>query len=1042
MAIQSVTRSAGLCTGTTWNSLSNLYALDGVYTSYGKYGTGTLETLSIKQFGFNLPTNATVLGVLVEVNRRCNTNGSYYAFDYSTRLLDDTATPSGTNIADTATHWNTSYSYVGIGGSTNLWGNTLTPSIVNSPEFGFSYAVRVISPDTTTYVYIDHVRMTIYYEVNSSPNAPTDLVPNTNAYRSRAAAQNFTFTYADAEEDACSAYRFNYKKTTDSVYTSSAWINNTTASGGTITHTVAANTFDIDSSYQWYVEVKDSAGAESEDSAVATFNTITTPSVTATAPASGIKKNANQTLTCEWTYSDPNSQAQTAYEVVYQRTSPTTGGEVSTGKLTSVNAYHVFAANALPSTSDPTYQWKVRVYDTEDNASAWSAWKTFEYRKPYATTGTFTSNVIETPRGMYVPATVTFDTTVPANTSAVVEMRTSEDNVTWTEWDDIASGLVYTAPHAYFQYRVTLTPTADLFTTSAFNSISLVYPAQYYDVGEWISPELDCADMVVLSAAMTKDEVLNHGAVAYATRCRGDASAAWSAWNSTLFEDLDAKMQLKITITRDDTSYRYQTPTVDDVVIDVVPNGKRSMWMSQIVDTSQAKTLASSKIVAVTLLNGGQVIIYSRSRTSVGDTWSDWSVALYDGTLTHPENYFIQLMVMLYGDAEIQELTLSLDGDAAVTVLKGGMTPGAEYSFATLNDLAIIVNGDDLPLQWDALSDPETLGTDPPILSIVTTHHNKAWGVDAEAPSRVRYSNILDPTKWDAYDFIDFNPDDGDKITSFIRYGQNLIVSKQRSMAMLTGNKSSNYSVSWLDSETGAVGKNGMCIADTYLVYVAQDGIRFTDLSQSVISTERLMTNWAGINKRRLNQAACVYWKNKCFIALPSVGSLHNDIVFVYDFLRNGWSIIEGWEVSCWKTFNQYGEEILLAGSSVTGQLYNVDVTYYDDTIPVEFEWRSKDFNFKLPEKYKLFRNIFVDIEGVSETTTLEVDLIVDGVVTGTYTTEIPAGAGVKTTRRILPPLYGAVLGAAIGLQVRGRCGIQSITIEYNVRGNIPGGDV
>jgi hypothetical protein len=295
---------------------------------------------------------------------------------------------------------------------------------------------------------------------------------------------------------------------------------------------------------------------------------------------------------------------------------------------------------------------------------------------------------------------------------------------------------------------------------------------------------------------------------------------------------------------------------------------------------------------------------------------------------------------------------------------------------------------------------------------------------------------------WDAYDFIDFNPDDGDQITAILRYGQNLVVSKQRSMALLTGNRSTNYNVSWLDAESGATGANAICVADKYMVYVAQDGIRFTDLAQSVIATERLNPSWEGINKRRLNQAALVYWKNRLFAALPSEGSLYNDTVWVYDFLRNSWSIIDGWEVSSWQKFNQYGEDILLAGSSTTGQIHHVDTTSYDDTIPVKFEWRSKDFNFKTPEKYKLFRNVFIDIEGVSETTNLEVDLIVDGIVKGTYNTVIPGGDGVKHTRRILPPLYGAVLGSAFGLCVRGRCGIQSIIIEYAVRGNIPGGDL
>jgi hypothetical protein len=289
---------------------------------------------------------------------------------------------------------------------------------------------------------------------------------------------------------------------------------------------------------------------------------------------------------------------------------------------------------------------------------------------------------------------------------------------------------------------------------------------------------------------------------------------------------------------------------------------------------------------------------------------------------------------------------------------------------------------------------------------------------------------------------MDFNPDDGDYVSAICRYGTNLIVSKRQSMAVLTGDRKSNYAVTWLDGESGAQGARAICSADKYLCYVAQDGIRFSDLSQSVVSSERLADDWERVNKKRLNQAAMIYWRNYLYVALPVNGSIVNNEVWCYDFLRNAWSIYSGWQVSNWLKFNQYGEDVLYAGSSVDGQVFQVDTTYYDDAVPVTYEWQSKDFNFKAPERYKLFRNVFLDISGTTEESMLYVDLIVDGVITGTYDTVIPAGDGVKTTRRILPPLYGAVLGSMLSLKVRGRCGIQGITIEYAVRGNIPGEDV
>ena len=1043
----SQTRSAGLCIDVdnsqnlTWNSPSNVYALDGMIASlYAAPGAYTYSHyLKATSFGFSIPSNATILGVVAQFHR---SGGSTFAGDvvrdYSVNLVVNNSI-TGLDRA-TSTPWNNSGTIRcdTYGSSLDSWGCALTPALVNATNFGVALAA-FLTANANLYgcgASVDLMSLTVYYTINQSPNAPTNLSPNTNAFRNSTTSQNFTFTFSDPDTtDTMSAYRISYKKTTGSTYTQTSWVSATAANNATVTHVFAANTFDADASYQWYAEVKDSAGAASAASSNSTFNTLATPTCTITAPTGGGKKNAKSDLECTWTYSSPISSVQSKYQIQVQQ-----GASVvyDTGEVSSASTSHTIPANALPYVGDPVCTTKVRVWDSAGHVSALTTLSdSFIAFQPYATVGTWISPVIED-GGRSTPVTITYDATTPTGTYLVLAVRKSTDNVTWGDWVDTASGAVIDNPH-YIQIRATFTPSADLFNTPVLNSISIARPNQYYSSGSWLSPELNFSEMITASATLEHVETLNDGSVVYETRCKNTSDSAWTAWEAP-FTTLDNIMQIRASITT--ASSLLVSPEITSIQATVNPTSKQSLWISQPIDVSQATNLSASKAIVESILHSGQILLYSRSKATAGGTWSDWSVVLYDGTLTHPANPYVQLFVHLIGEAEVMELTLSLDGDASVEVLKTGMTPGAEYSFATLNNMALIVNGDDLPLKWDAVSDPAVLGTDPPVLSMITTHHNKAWGVDTECSSRVRYSNILDPTKWDAYDFIDFNPDDGDQISSIIRYGQNLVVSKSRSMALLTGNKSSNYNVSWLDSETGATGKNAMCIADKYLVYVSQDGIRFTDLSQSVVSTERLLPSWEGINKRRLNQAACVYWKNKCYVALPLEGSLYNNTVWVYDFLRNCWSFIDGWCVSVWKVFNQYGEDILLSGSSLDGQLHVVDVTSYDDTIPVEFEWRSKDFNFRMPEKYKLFRNIFLDIEATSETTDLEVDLIVDGAKTGTYKTTIVGDFGAKTTRRILPPLYGAVLGAEIGLQIRGRCGIQGITVEYTVRGNIPGGDI
>lgn len=476
-------------------------------------------------------------------------------------------------------------------------------------------------------------------------------------------------------------------------------------------------------------------------------------------------------------------------------------------------------------------------------------------------------------------------------------------------------------------------------------------------------------------------------------------------------------------------------------------------WESAPKDVSQASNKASGKAVITQTLNNGQVELYSASAPTSNGTYSDWALALPDGTLQHPPDNFVKLKLKLtdtdpYTDQlnsrpVVHGLTVTFDGKPSATPILDDMSFGAEYMFTTLKDILVIANGQNAPYKWDGIGTPTLLGGSPPVLDFITTHNNRVWGVDAADKSRVRFSDILDPETWSVLNFIDFNPDDGDYITAMVRIGQDLVVSKQWSMALLTGNATTNYSVVWLDVEQGVTGKRALCNTNKYFTYVAQDGIRFTDFNTHAVASERLLPDWEKINKRRLNQAAMIYWRNYLLVSLPRDNSLYNNTVWAYDMLRNAWSIINGWNVSNWLIFKQYGEEVLLAADSTTGQIYEVmRYSRYDDTEPIAYSVRTKDFTFNAPERYKLFRNINLDLEATTVESPLTVDLIVDGEKVGEYSTIVPADDKAKVHRMILPPLYDAVIGRSLSLALRGRCGIQGIALTYSFGGIVPDEEV
>lgn len=132
-----------------------------VYETAG--GGWSSHYLKATNFGFSIPSGATIDGITVDIRRRASSNNaSYYSVDDVIKLVKG-GTVVGTNKAS-GTNWSTTFGYYTYGSSSDLWGSSWTHSDINDSNFGM-----VISG----YIYaygkgysnfeIDHVRITVNY---------------------------------------------------------------------------------------------------------------------------------------------------------------------------------------------------------------------------------------------------------------------------------------------------------------------------------------------------------------------------------------------------------------------------------------------------------------------------------------------------------------------------------------------------------------------------------------------------------------------------------------------------------------------------------------------------------------------------------------------------------------------------------------------------------------------------------------------------------------------------------------------------------------
>lgn len=163
-------------------SPSNAALSDDQYASAALLLGQVSRYLKVTNFGFTIPLDATVTGVLVEVER--SSTVGLAVVDTSVKLVKG-GSITGNDKASAST-WPTSDAYASYGSVSDLWGATLTPADINSSDFGVVISGTASLAAT---MRVDHVRITIGYTGSNKPTGATRYVRvgdgesrNENAY--------------------------------------------------------------------------------------------------------------------------------------------------------------------------------------------------------------------------------------------------------------------------------------------------------------------------------------------------------------------------------------------------------------------------------------------------------------------------------------------------------------------------------------------------------------------------------------------------------------------------------------------------------------------------------------------------------------------------------------------------------------------------------------------------------------------------------------------------------------------------------------------
>lgn len=162
--------------GTTdWSSPGNAAAEDGSYANITMGGSASGDFLKATNFGFTIPTGATIDGIVLDVKKSNGATGG--AKDKTIKLVKG-GTFQGDDKADTATAWPSvgSFAYVSYGGASDKWGLTWAYTDINASDFGAGIsAVRSGGTTPAECARIDHIRITVYYTESAGGAGKTQV---------------------------------------------------------------------------------------------------------------------------------------------------------------------------------------------------------------------------------------------------------------------------------------------------------------------------------------------------------------------------------------------------------------------------------------------------------------------------------------------------------------------------------------------------------------------------------------------------------------------------------------------------------------------------------------------------------------------------------------------------------------------------------------------------------------------------------------------------------------------------------------------------
>ncbi len=250
-------------------------------------------------------------------------------------------------------------------------------------------------------------------------------------------------------------------------------------------------------------------------------------------------------------------------------------------------------------------------------------------------------------------------------------------------------------------------------------------------------------------------------------------------------------------------------------------------------------------------------------------------------------------------------------------------------------------------------------------------------------PSRVRWSDINSPNIFPALNYVDVEPDDGDKIVSIISFDDSVYIFKKRSIyrMLITGLDGPDaFIIRPVVRNIGAWAKNSVrAIPNVGIAFLAQNTAYVLNDQGLQPIGDPIQRTFDSVNRAQWgNAVAAVYPKRyQYWISVATGSATSNNAMLVYDYIQRAWTVYSGLNANALaQAEDSNGNNVLITGD-YAGNQYKQDTTNTIDNIsgvstPITFSYTTPDLAIESPEFTKNFKYLYLFFNVVESTTTVE----------------------------------------------------------------------